>query len=593
MEDKRFINYVKSKHNYNQFNYLISNYFKSDLENEQKINQLVKSISKINSSVKNPFYKKINANSIKKNNIDSPSFGCKKTKSVDDINRKKLIINDNIPINSNNNSIKCYKRPRHYVYNKSVDIIKNKDKYGCKNQEKKENINNYNNNKNKYISNYISTKKRKSSNFERINSFRQIFTKIPTNISRIKKNNDSFEQSLDYSLLNNNINNSNNYFSVNSKNENYLDNNSFLYNNNTFYDEKNLSNLSIEMAKNQNYKYKLNENSINDSIINYNKEDSQKRIYYKTPIQRTKLKHNKRYGRNISEDYYTNKRIKEDYFNTASTNSLSNKNANNNQLYNKRLSDKLTQNLTPKNYYYKDYLIVYNSIKNKIKNNNINKKNLSMKEKIELTKPNIFKHKKLSSYILRNHNKRKDIAKSYDNTIFKEKIKLVKRKKRPKRKRNNTFDEIILDKPYATPIKKENDKGGKIDLTYERKYNTLNRSNIIKKSINSGIIKEEDSNHKIIINIKNIKNNLNKIILIQKWWKNILQNKIKKVNNKFNKYKLNQKSTKNSNDTFNFNSKKRYLNRNKYNSLEINKLEKEKFINKNELIINAFVLIRY
>ena len=42
MEDKRFINYVKSKHNYNQFNYLISNYFKSDLENEQKNNSISK-----------------------------------------------------------------------------------------------------------------------------------------------------------------------------------------------------------------------------------------------------------------------------------------------------------------------------------------------------------------------------------------------------------------------------------------------------------------------------------------------------------------------------------------------------------------------
>ena len=62
----------------------------------KKIIQLVKSISNINSSVKNLFNKKINTNSTKKYNIDSPSFGCKKTKSVDDIKRKKLIINDNI-----------------------------------------------------------------------------------------------------------------------------------------------------------------------------------------------------------------------------------------------------------------------------------------------------------------------------------------------------------------------------------------------------------------------------------------------------------------------------------------------------------------
>ena len=136
---------------------------------------------------------------------------------------------------------------------------------------------------------------------------------------------------------------------------------------------------------------------------------------------------------------------------------------------------------------------------------------------------NVFNHKKLSSYILKNKkkeekNKLRNSAKSYDNSAFKAKIKLVKKKKRPKR-RNKTFDDNILDKPNATPIKKEKDKGGKVDLELIKRYNTINSMNIMKKPSKNIIINSEDFNHQINVNIKNIKNNLKKIILIQKWWK--------------------------------------------------------------------------
>ena len=73
------------------------------------------------------------------------------------------------------------------------------------------------------------------------------------------------------------------------------------------------------------------------------------------------------------------------------------------------------------------------------------------------------------------------------------------------------------------------------------------------------------------INIKNIKLNLNKIILIQKWWKNILQDKIIKVNNKFNEYKINKITSKKPKNKINMNSKKTYLNNNKkYYTIQVN-----------------------
>jgi hypothetical protein len=159
------------------------------------------------------------------------------------------------------------------------------------------------------------------------------------------------------------------------------------------------------------------------------------------------------------------------------TNSQTNTSSNNSK---QLISNKYEKIYTTKVNRYKDFLNAIESRNNfkylqkstvnnysTIKNDKNNLKNCNKKALV---------HKKLSSYILKNENKResrKFEAKSFDNTVFKQKIKLIKRKKRPKRlKRNKTFDEIF-DKPSATPIKKENDKGGKIEL-YDKKYQTVN-----------------------------------------------------------------------------------------------------------------------
>jgi hypothetical protein len=462
-----------------------------------------------------------------------------------------------------------------------VDIIDKKINYG--NSDYNHHINTYNNNsKNnycKYNSDVFTPKKIKNNN-NKINeekylinskdefikrdssnvginkSTENIFTKIPTNISGIKTNdNDSIDHSLDYSLLNNNINN---YFSINTENKKYINNN-YSYYNNTFYNEKN----------------------DNESI--------NKRIYFKTPVKINKLRNNNRYIRKKSEDYYTNNSYKKymtkEILNKEriSTENYCSNDASSTNIGTKRLSYKYNKMLTPQINEYKDYLIVFNDQNNinyqsfnnvnTINNMNIsNDNNLGIINNIE----NIFKYKKLSSYILKNkkesnkNHKRKNSAKSYDNSIFKKKIKLVKRKKRPNGRRNKTYDENenILDKPSATPIKKENDKGGKINLK-DKQFNTLNNSFLRNKVSNKKNTDRENSNHHISINIKNIKTNLNKIILIQKWWKNILQNKIIKINKRFKEYKLNKEKTKNK---INMNSKKTTSNSNtnKYKTLQTN-----------------------
>ena len=645
MEDNRTVNFKKNKPKYNELNHIISNYFKSELNNEQKIENLIGDISKIKKRFK---MADDSISSKRHKNINSPSFGCDRPKSVDDITSNNSLDTTQKKNNNNNNykKITYYKKPRHYIHNRSVDNVKstkkiNENKRYINNNYDKNNYSNNNTQSNYYTNNsklmspIYSTKndqfqkekkisintlfskvdsneyniKENTQNLEKENFVDNIFTKIPTNISRIKKtNNDSIEQSSEFSLLNNNSynENSNNYCPINFQNKKYLYNNNNIIYNNTFYNE-NLKNLSINIPRNNNgnynYIYNDKEYTIKDSKRtknNNNKEDISKRIYYKTPIIRNKIKNNKKDYRKISDDFYTDKnkknivndllstrnKKKEDYYSNDTTNA----NTINNNYYTNTINmsnnkksinnnNEFQKIISPKTNKYKDYLTVYNLQKQieyianinynnystiKISNNNNNNTNYDKK---------IFKYKKLSSYILKNKNNddnkksnnHKYNTKSFDNYLFKQKIKKVKRKKRPKR-RNKTFDDnIVLDKPSATPIKKEDDKGGKVDLYNDNIYNTLNTAKLTKKKIDCS----EDFNHEININIKNIKINLKKIILIQNWWRNILQKKIIKFNQKFNDYKMKQKNkliNSNKDGKIKIFTKKRYLDKNKYKS---------------------------
>ena len=643
MDDRRYINYKANKPKFNELNYLISNYFKSEINQEQNLEKLIEDISRIQSRFKiNDKQKR----SPKRNNLNSPIFGSKRPKSVDDISYKNSpnnsIVNTNTNSNSNtydlNKKIICYKRPRNYINNRSFDNIKYSRKEQYNNRYTNENSkiydnntysqNSFSNNNSKLICPIYSLKNGQSfsNNYsaqgtpklEKENSFRNIFVKIPTNIYRInKKNNQSLENSSENSLLN--------YNSINYNPTIYQEqkaiNNNYLGYNSTFYNQKN---LSIEMEKNY---------SINDSIKKKNEinkaknEKISQRIYYKTPILKNRIKHKKKYIRKKSDDYYTSSKNNivinllnnannknEIYYNTLNTNS--NTNTSNNSNSTQLISNKYEKIYTTKVSRYKDFLKAVESRNNfkYLQNSTVNnystiKNDKNDKNNLKKCNKKALVHKKLSSYILKNENKReirKFEAKSFDNSVFKQKIKLIKRKKRPKRlRRNKTFDEVF-DKPSATPIKKENDKGGKIEL-YDKKYKTVNNKDISNNSIST------EFNHQININIRNIKINLKKIILIQKWWKSMLQNKSKNSTiynsyNSFNSYSSNNKIIKgkkpinlNKNEKINLYTKKRYLSKDKnisgsINSNSINNsINENKDINKNKdnLILRRIVPKKY
>ena len=607
MSDRRYIYYKVNKPKFNELNYLISNYFKTEINQDQDLDKLKEDISRIKSRFKINDKQKY---SPKRNNLNSPIFGSKRPKSVDDISYKNSpnnsIVNTNTNSNLNtynlNKKIIYYKRPRNFINNRSFDNIKYTGKEQYNNRYTNENSkvydnntysqNSFSNNNSKLICPIYSSKNDQSisNNYsaqetpkiEKDNSFKNIFVKIPTNIYRInKKNNQSLENSSENSLLNYN---SINYNPIINQNQNALNNNYLGYNS-TFYNQKN---LSIKMEKNY---------SINDSTKKKNgpngikNEKISQRIYYKTPILKNRIKHKKKYIRKISDDYYTNNKNKivinmlnngnnknEFYFNTLDSNSQSTTSNNSKQL----ISNKYEKIYTTKVNRYKDFLKAIESRNNfkYLQNNKVNNYSTINNDNNNLKNCNkkALVHKKLSSYIVKSENKResrKYEAKSFDNTVFKQKIKLIKKKKRPKRlRKNKTFDEVF-DKPSATTIKKENDKGGKIEL-YDKKYQTLNNKNRANNPIYTEI------KHQININLRSIKINLKKIILIQKWWKCILQNKLQNNSiyysyNSYNSYTSNNKIINRKklidpkkDEKTNLYIKKRYLSKDKNISKSIN-----------------------
>ena len=139
--------------------------------------------------------------------------------------------------------------------------------------------------------------------------------------------------------------------------------------------------------------------------------------------------------------------------------------------------------------------------------------------------------KRLSSYLLKNkNNKSKKINTKrngkYDIIDIKEKIKENKKKRTISNKNKFKKNDIIKDSPSATYIKKEDDKGGKIDFklpTFNIWYK--NNSHKVKNGINSKY------NFKTKINTNNFRDGINTnknnihlyaAKLIQKWWRNIL-----------------------------------------------------------------------
>ena len=162
---------------------------------------------------------------------------------------------------------------------------------------------------------------------------------------------------------------------------------------------------------------------------------------------------------------------------------------------------------------------------NKVKDNNNNnyniKNNILYQKRENYDKMRKKYIKRISSYLLKNRKnkfkKRKNSKENkYDIIDIKEKIKKEKRNRTLSNENKFRKKEIIKDNPSATKIKKEDDKGGKIDFKIPTK-NVRNKSYIHN---NRKYFKK-----KYIFNNLNI--NKNFIILkaaktIQKWWRSIL-----------------------------------------------------------------------
>ena len=142
--------------------------------------------------------------------------------------------------------------------------------------------------------------------------------------------------------------------------------------------------------------------------------------------------------------------------------------------------------------------------KNKEKSENQSKQNKNDKKISEINYINNNNDSPKNIY-------KKYIAKSYDNTIFKQKIKKMKKKKHDKIVRQKTCDNLNkIIAPSKANSKIYKNKCLKVDMPCSiKKYRTISN-----------------------------KYEINKIISIQKWWKSISQKRIENFNEKFKKSRL-------------------------------------------------------
>ena len=172
--------------------------------------------------------------------------------------------------------------------------------------------------------------------------------------------------------------------------------------------------------------------------------------------------------------------------------------------------------------------ILSNPEKNKLNEfNNIQKQNRINKRMENYNKMRKKYIKRLSSYLLKNKNNKlnkiNNRKRKYDIIDIKEKIKEYKKERSISNTNKFNKNDIIKDSPSATFIKKEDDKGGKIDFKLPsfiigKKNNSQNQNKIkyiFKNKINQNIFRDGININKNIIH-------LNAVKTIQKWWRNII-----------------------------------------------------------------------
>ena len=187
------------------------------------------------------------------------------------------------------------------------------------------------------------------------------------------------------------------------------------------------------------------------------------------------------------------------------------------------ISSELLKDLKRHSFNKKMEIIFSNLDMNKVKENKLNNNYnniLNYKRDIynETQKKRI---QKLSSYLLKNR-KNKWVK---NNSVRKEKYDIIDIKEKIKKERRNRTlsnsskfrkKEIVKDNPTATLIRKEDEKGGKVDFIIPSK-NTRNKNK--QYNIRVGLKKKKFSSN-LIINKNTI--SINAAKTIQKWWRNLL-----------------------------------------------------------------------
>ena len=449
----------------------------------------------------------------------SPSKRKKFLKKIKDEQKIKYENSKNYNNQQEINNKKYYKLQKNKSCPKFNNIIQEDL---TKNKGKDEELYNFNNNdiknNNYYLNNNIELtncntpentykKKKIRKNNEDYGGDNEIFTRIvPTFENRlIEDKNDSLIPSLNDSLYNNNTYDIQ-YMKKNPKKSNFIYYKSKTPNKKCIFHNKKKKNGNDRNINNDNRSLysEINNSNMNTNINGSMNEGSSS----KRSDTSRKLSLLLKYGVKLD----LNKDKKNDYIDLITLSDIKNMNSLN------KLSLKKNYLSNPKNIDITNYKVIPNFLPSSSNTNNSNDMDdiPEKNKKIYSLRNNKFmENKKNEKYY---KNTEPNNSKSYDCVIFKKKIGMKKKKR--KGKRNKTSD-IFNDKQKddkGTLIKKENIRGGIVDLYPNR----FKKNNLKEKE---KILKSDYENDKIIENKKIIV----AVLIIQKWWKRINYRFIKKI----------------------------------------------------------------
>ena len=352
-------------------------------------------------------------------------------------------------------------------------------------------------------------------------------------------------------------------------------------------------NLDVEYDSKTNYNHKIKQQNKN-VIYKRSRTPNRKYCFYKKKKKRDSTDNTYSITYNTESKFQNNNSTYENIYDSLDENNQTQKPMIYDKKMNKLIKYGLKFELNNDNNNYIDLLTVSDI---KTLENKINIKKLSKQrspQQNEINKNNIYIKKNHTNKAI-NFNKKENYPqnnsinsrniltklidedydnKSYDCIIFKEKIGLNKRRNIRKKRKVNSNDKYLNNfrKDNGTPIKKENDKGGKIVLCpklFNKTNETINLINLNKKYFDAVVLIQNWWKKYNIYFIK-------KVCLIQRMYRDYLN---RKNNLKILKKKISLQVLHKSNDNSEYNNKDNNLYKNNNND-DINKENNNDDINK-------------